>query len=210
MDEPYHRSITTQALGGLFSLHALQALIAANLGLDSLLGQIAHDEYHFDNNAFEASYAFIQARRAEVRPALEAGDAPAAWLAFGQLTHVVQDFYAHTNYVALWLARSPNGAEQAPAGIDPLDSELLASPELRSGRLYYPLEIFSFVPGIRRFVIPLLPRDSHAWMNMDSPERPNYAYAETAAIQRTRHEFTQLTAGWPKVLLEMFTDFQEV
>ncbi len=105
MDAPYHRSITTQALGEWFSARALQVIIAANLSLDGLVGQLLHPEYHFDDNAFAAGEAFVQARRAEVRPWLEAGEREKAWRAFGKVTHAVQDFYAHTNYVALWLGQ---------------------------------------------------------------------------------------------------------
>lgn len=210
MDEPYHRAITMRALGDRFSPRALQAIIAANLSLDTLIGQIGHDEYHFDNNAFEASYAFVEARRAEVRPLLEAGDLMGAWRAFGKLTHVVQDFYAHTNYVTLWLERLGENSDQARPEIDPLDPELLTSPRLRSGRLYYPWEVLAFIPLIKRLVIPLLPRDSHAWMNIDSPDRPGYAYAETAAMRRTRQEFLQTVQGWPKNLVSIFTDAHEV
>lgn len=210
MDEAYHRAITSRALEGLFSLRALDSIITGNLGQDTLIGQIGHDEYHFDNNAMSASLAYIEACRAEVRPALAAGDTATAWLAFGRLTHSVQDFYAHTNYITLWLERYPHGTDQATAEVDSLDPDILSSPELKSGRLYYPLEILAFVPFLKRFIIPLLPHDSHAWMNIDSPSRPGYAYAEAAAIQRTRHEFFVTTQGWPQDLRAAFMDLHEV
>lgn len=210
MDEPYHRAITAQALGDLFSPRALQAIIAANLSLDTLIGQISHDEYHFDNNAFDASYAFVEARRAEVRPFLDAGNLAGAWRSFGKLTHVVQDFYAHTNYVTLWLEQARGNPNQVRPEIDPLDPGLLSNPRLRSGRLYFPWEVLAFVPLIKHIVIPLLPRDSHAWMNIDAPNRPGYAYAESAAVRRTRHEFFQTVQEWPQNLVNIFTDVQEV
>lgn len=210
MDEPYHRDITRRALADLFSQRALQAITAANLSLDTLVGQLMHAEYHFDNNAFEAGYAFIGVLRSEVRPSLEAGDVQAAWRSFGKLTHVVQDFYAHTNYVSLWLEKNQGKPDPALAEVDPLDPDLLASPALRSGRLYYPWEVLAFVPVLKRLVIPLLPRDSHAWMNIDTPDRPGYVQAEAAATRRTRHEFFEVTQGWPPMLLHTFTDLQEV
>ena len=42
-----------------------------------------------------------------IRPALERSDPRQAWQAFGRLTHTAQDFYAHSNYVALWRERNP-------------------------------------------------------------------------------------------------------
>jgi len=210
MDAAYHRAITMQALGRVFSVRALQVIMAANLSLDGLVGQLMHPEYHFDDNTFVTGEAFLQARRAEVRPYLEAGKPDEAWRAFGKLTHTVQDFYAHTNYVALWLRQTGRKPDQAPAEIDPLRPEILSSPELKSGRLYYPWELLAFIPLVGRWVIPLLPRDSHAWMNIDSPARPAYAWAEAAAIQRTRYEFDQLIRDWPHDLVVLFTDIQEV
>lgn len=193
----YHRTITTQALQDLFNPLALEVILQVNLGQDNLFGQICHDEFHFDNNAFTKSLAYIDAQRTSFRPTLENDCPHTAWQAFGRLTHSVQDFYSHTNYVILWLACHVNPTV-APNMIDPLDPELLPSSDLRSGKLYYPggelrdypLEALSFIPGIKRLVIPQLPRDSHAWMNPDSPEcGPNFVYAFTAAMKRTRHEF---------------------
>jgi hypothetical protein len=205
----YHESITRQALSEHFSPRALDAIVAANLGQDDLLtGQIGHEEYHFDNNAFEKSYAFIEEQRRWAISSLQDGDAPAAWAAFGKLTHTAQDFYAHSNYVDLWLALFDGQPPPAPSEIAPLMDELVDNPGLRSGKLYYPLEVFSFVPLLRRLVIPLLPRDSHAWMNLDSPARgTRFAYAFEAARKRTRREFDQTVAGLSSGQVALFTDF---
>jgi hypothetical protein len=192
----YHASITREALSAHFSQHALETIVAANLGQDNLRGQIGHDEYHFDNNAFEQSYAFIEAQRTLTISSLQDGDTPAAWTAFGRLTHTAQDFYAHTNYVDLWLAHYTDKTHPSPPEIDPLIDELVNSPELHSGKLYYPLEALSFIPFLKRFVLPLLPEDSHAWMNLDSPERgKRFEYALEAALKRTRYEFDRTVAG---------------
>jgi hypothetical protein len=189
----YHRQITKTALEERFSPRALEAIIAGNLGLDNLRGQFGHDEYHFDNNAFAASTAFIETQRALVPAAIGTGDLLAAWTAFGRLTHTSQDLYAHSNYVSLWRAAHP---ESAPDEIDPLNGSLLSGPRLRSGRLYYPLEALSFIPGLKKLVIPLLPKDSHAQMNLDSPERgENFAFAFAAALKRTRHEYERTLSG---------------
>jgi len=200
----YHRVLTAQALQEYFSPAALETVIAANLGQDHwLTGQIGHDEYHFDRSAFAEGLAYLESNRALIRPNLEAGDAGSARRALGRLTHAAQDLYAHSNYVPLWLGRFPPGDWPPPESIDPLDEALLESPDLCSGKLYFPLELLSFVPGLSWFVLPLLPRDSHAWMNLDSPGRgPMFEYACAAAIKRTRYEFERSTAGLPAELVE--------
>ena len=198
----YHRAITTQALGGFFSPLALESIILANLGQDHwLYGQIGHPEYHFDQNAFLEGLAYIERNRMIFRSRLEAGGNALALQALGRLTHAAQDFYAHSNYVTLWLGRFLPGPPPLPAEIDALDETLLKHPDLRSGKIYWPLEPFSWIPGLGRIVIPLLPRDSHAWMNLDSPARgPGFAYAFAAAVKRTRYEYQQTVAGLPSNL----------
>jgi hypothetical protein len=205
MHTPYHRSITVQALQGCFSATALEVIVAANLGQDSPRGQIGHDEYHFDANAFAKGRAYIEENRHIIRPALERGDVLAAQKAFGRLTHTAQDFYAHSNYVTLWLARFPDNGWPPPDEIDPFDSALLDGPDLRSGRLYYPLEVLSFIPFLKKFILPLLPRDSHAWMNLDTPEQgPKFPYAIAAAEKRTRYEYEQTVCDFPMELVSLF------
>lgn len=205
MNKAFHRQITRQALQEFFNPQALDIIVEANLSLDALSGQIGHNEYHFDANAFGPGRAFIEENRQKIRPALEAGQIHLAWKAFGRLTHTAQDFYAHSNYVSLWLARFPNGQWPPPEEIDALDTSLLESPALRSGKLYYPLEALTFIPALKPLILPLLPRDSHAWMNLDSPEQgPKFAYALAAAIQRTRHEYHLSIVNLPPNLLSLF------
>jgi hypothetical protein len=207
MLKPVHKEILYRALGDTFSPRALRAIIAANVRQDVLISQFGHDEFHFDNNAFDASRAYVDGQRALIRPALEQGEVLSAWQAFGRLTHTAQDFYAHTNYVDLWLVCQPNGLRPAPSEIDPLDDALVENPALRSGKFYYPLEAFSFVPGLRKLVMPLLPRDSHAWMNLDSAKRgPMFEYALHAAIKRTKYEFDLAARGLTKALNTIFTE----
>ncbi|KAF0108367.1 MAG: hypothetical protein FD146_941 [Anaerolineaceae bacterium] len=204
MFKEYHLAITAQALRGRFSETALDAILFGNTRQDRPAGQIGHPEYHFDDNAFERSAAYIERNRTEVRAALERGDALPAWHAFGRLTHAAQDFYAHSDYVTLWLDRFPADGWPPADAIDPLDADLLAGP-LRSGKIYWPLEPFSWIPALKRFVLPLLPRDSHAWMNLDWPERgPKFAYAYAAAVKRTAHEFDLTAQSLPPELLSRF------
>jgi hypothetical protein len=190
-----------KALGEIFSPAGLEALIAANLGQDDLRGQFGHDEYHFDNNAFELSYAYLAEQRQLTLDALHRGEVPAALAAFGRLTHTAQDFYAHTNYVDLWLASRPSTPE-----IDPVDPGTIGNPGLRSGKLYYPQEALYFFRPLREFALSILPRDSHAHMNLDSAERgPRFEYAFRAAVSRTCLEFEHVKAALSAAELAAFT-----
>lgn len=91
--------------------------------------------------------------------------------------------------------------------MDPVAPELIHSPDLRSGKLYYPLEVFSFIKALKPLVMPLLPRDSHAWMNIDSPEQGfQFDYVMQASIKRTTFEFEKTIKGLPQDLLRLFVD----
>jgi hypothetical protein len=196
-----HAQIMHEALGDIFSPAGLKALIAANLGQDGLRGQFGHDEYHFDNNAFDQGYAYIAEQRQLTLDALQRRDIPTALAAFGRLTHTAQDFYAHTNYVDLWLASRSSAPE-----IDPVDPGMISHPGLHSGKLYYPQEALYFFRPLREFALSILPRDSHAHMNLDSAEcGPRFEYAFRAAVSRTRLEFEQVKASLSAAELAAFT-----
>ncbi len=192
MKPHYHRAITEQALRPHFNPAALESVVRANLGQDALQYQFVHDHFHFDNSSFVAGDAYLEEQRRTVKSVLENGSQPLpARAAFGRLTHAAQDFYAHSNYIALWRERNPGAA---PDAIDPQLAEALTDPRLHSGRIYPPLEWFSFLPWIGHLVVPLLPRDSHAWMNKDDPSRPDFDFAFAAAVKRTRLELDLLRA----------------
>lgn len=203
----YHATITEQALREIFSGAALQKIVEANLYQDRLAGQIGHDEFHFDNNAFEKSYAYIEEQRTLAISSLHADDTSSAWSAFGRLSHTAQDFYAHSNYIDLWISIQPDGTVPTTSEVDPVDEDLMHSRALHSGKLYFPLEIFSFIKFLKPLVMPLLPRDSHAWMNIDSPEQgPHFPFAIQAAVKRTKIEFEKTTAKLSEDLLKRFVD----
>ena len=202
MLRPFHIEMMHLALEGTFSSRALDKIIKANLNQDRLLGQIGHDEYHFDNNAFDKSHAYIEEQRALTISSLMVNDIRSAWAAFGRLTHTAQDFYAHSNYIGLWLAQQPETI--APQEVNPMDVDLINSPALRSGKVYL-LEALTFIPPLKPLIMPLLPRDAHGWMNLDSPERgPNFRYAFQAAVKRTKIEFKRTTSELPGEVLELF------
>ncbi len=206
MLKTYHLKILHESLHEKVSQCALEAIGAANIGQDVIRGQFGHDEYHFDNNAFAASYAYIEENRALIRPALETGDVDAAWAAFGRLSHTAQDFYAHSNYLRLWLAQFDEGNAPPVAEVAHADPAFLKHPELCSGKLYYPLELLSYIPALKKYILPRLPRDSHAWMNLDTPEQgPLFAYAFAAAVKRTNDEWQKSVADLPEELLKLFT-----
>ncbi|HET7144622.1 MAG TPA: hypothetical protein VFI68_11425, partial [Anaerolineales bacterium] len=189
---PIHEEMTREALGTCVSPRALEVVLAANSKQDSLHRQIGHDEIHFDNNALEKGRNYINEQRGYVIAALLSPGVLSAWIAFGRLTHTVQDFYAHTNYVSLWLDQH-NGTPPAPSEIDPVQKDLLESPGLRSGKVYLPMDVLYFVPFLRKLSLALLPRDSHGWMNLDSPRQGfKFDYARVAAIKRTQYEFDVL------------------
>jgi len=201
---PIHEEMTREALDAHFSPRALEVILAANCKQDSLRGQIGHDEYHFDNNALDRGQRYINEQRGYVIASLLSPGVISAWIAFGRLIHTVQDFYAHTNYVSMWLDQY-DGTPPAPLEIDPVQKILTESPKLHSGKVYLPMDALYFVPFLRKLSLALLPRDSHGWMNLDSPEQGvNFDYARAAAIKRTQYEFDILK----KILTpEMFAKF---
>src|SRR5512140_3250604 len=120
-----HGQLIHQALVAQVSPRALDAIQAANLAQDGLRYQVGHDEFHFDNNAIEKSRAYMEAQQELIPPALARGEVTSAWAAFGRLTHTAQDFYSHTNYVSLWLARHGEASPASRIEIDPMEQALL-------------------------------------------------------------------------------------
>lgn len=187
---PIHEEMTREALSAHIRPPALEVILAANRKQDALQNQIGHDEFHFDNNAIAAGSRYIHQQREITLRAARQFDLPAAWSAFGRLTHTAQDFYSHTNYIPLWMEKN---AEATPSEANPLDGELIASPKIHSGRLYFPLDFLYFIPPLRNYALARLPADSHAKMNLDSPAQGSrFAYARAAAIKRTEYELDLL------------------
>jgi hypothetical protein len=207
----YHRQICQQALESVFSPNVLEIIIQANISQDHIRGQIGHPEFHFDASAFEAGNAYLEEQRQIILDNLSSrADPTPAWQAFGRLTHAVQDFYAHSNYLALWAARFPKSELPAPPQVDALNPEISNHPEIRSGNTYL-WDWLAFVPGLYNLALRILPADSHTHMNLDHPNRGwLFPYAIEAAVQRTRHEFELIAARIQIALgegaLSVFTD----
>lgn len=204
----YHIEILFEALGDSIHPRALGMMSTANIKQDQFFtGFFGHDEFHCDNNAFAKTDAYIEKQRALAIASLQNNDVVAAWQAFGRMSHSFQDFYAHSNYVTLWLNRFDGKTPPPPSEIDPVSPDLLHSPNLRSGRTYNPLELLYFIKGLRAHVLPLIPRDSHAWMNLDSPAQGfKFEYAMQAAIKRTRIEYEKTVSGLPREMIKLFSN----
>ena len=203
---PIHEEMTREALSAHFSPRALEVIIAANRKQDALSGQIGHDEFHFDNNAIDEGYRYIKEQRGFVLASLLSPGVLSAWIAFGRLIHTAQDFYAHTNYIPMWLDQH-NGTPPAAPEIDPVQKSLIKSPNLHSGKLYLPMDVLYFIPFLRKFSLALLPNDSHGKMNLDSPKQgPRFEYARAAAVKRTLYEFEILEKILTPEMFAKFTD----
>jgi hypothetical protein len=209
----YHVQITTEALQARVSDRALQIIVKANLSQDNLIGLIGHPEYHFDNSTFQAGWDFVESQRQLILMTISKRLEPkAAWKAFGRLSHSIQDFYAHSNYLHLWSEKFTEGTLPAPDSVKPLEWEILKNPNFHSGRFYMPLELLTFIPGLSPIVRRWLPPDSHAWMNLDAPKSgPLFPYALVVARKHTVREFDELTTDLRRKAgasaVRFFTDF---
>ncbi len=203
---PIHEEMTLEALGEKFSGRAMEIILAANKKQDALKNQFGHDELHFDNNAIDEGNAYIKEQRGYLLASLMSPGVLTAWVAFGRLLHTAQDFYSHTNYISLWLDQF-DGTPPASSEIDPLQKSLMQSSSLHSGKIYLPLDFLYFVPFLRKFSFALLPGDSHARMNLDSPAQgERFAYARAAAVKRTVYEFDLLEKILTPEMFAKFTD----
>lgn len=199
----YHAAMLQDTLGRIFSRTALVELIAANVGQDSLGNLIGHDAYHFDFSKFKEGLAYIENQHAIIQ---DDADPHMMRAAFGRLSHGAQDFYAHSNYVDLWLEKHGGLARNRPEDIDGLDPELLNSPRLRSGEFYLWRDFIYYVPFLGQFAQRYLVfAGSHEAMHLDEPGRgPRFAYAIEAAKQRTTAEYQRAARALSPERLTLF------
>ena len=191
MDSPYHIEITTQALQTSVGAQALEVMLAASLNQDRLLYLLIRPQFHFDDQV-APGLRYMQEQRRLLLGALRQAQEIPAWQAFGRLIHAAQDFYAHSSYVRLWMAKEQEQqAQKIPPveSIDPLDPALLDSPELTCGRVYL-AEGLVLIPRLEPLARRLLPGDAHYWVHLDHPGRGAlFPYACAAARKRTCYEF---------------------
>lgn len=189
----YHEQMTRAALDGRFSKPALDAVVKANLGQDALL-KLLVGKYHFDGNAFEQAFIYMEEQEAAILAALAADKPLQAQQAFGRITHAVQDYYAHTNYAALWLEAHPDFEPAGGLPVDPVDPEIMEAGGLRAAYVYLPWEALALFPALVPILERLLPPDSHTRMNLDHPGRgPLFPLALSAAEERTRLVFEAIS-----------------
>jgi hypothetical protein len=187
----YHRQITLQALEGRMGRSAISAVIRANILQDGLQGQIGHPEYHFDDSQIEAANQYIASLRQQALVELGVLNAEGAWNAFGKLTHAAQDFYAHTTYIRIWREHQSDPT-RLPEGNDFMLPEIMNDPNLISGRFYAPWEWITFIPWLGHLIGRAFPKDSHAYLNNDSPAASKfYPQVHQAAVLRTIYEYNQ-------------------
>ena len=194
----YHAQATREVLGAAFDAPALGEVIAANIWQDSLPGLFGAEPHrHFCDPQLAHSWAYVEdEHRRIIELAGQHNQSARQRAAFGRLLHTVQDFYAHTNYVDLWLARV--GWDKT---INGLDAELVGSPELRVGEWVFWRDSLYYIPVLRRFLRRVwLPAGSHEAMNLDSPAQgPRFGLALAAARQRTRVEYDRVVAALAEV-----------
>lgn len=190
----YHRLFTTNALQDLFNEPELNEVISGNLKQDHISGQFGHPEFHFDDSEFERTYTYLEKLRSGIiQKVIEGNNFADARFDLGRLTHAVQDFYAHTNYIRLWAQKNRITPDTWNGEIDFLDMEIINSKDLISGHFNPPWEMITFLPIIGYLFIPLFPKDSHAALNIDSPYKNDwFPFASKAAEMRTRFEVEQL------------------
>jgi hypothetical protein len=193
MDAKYHTTLTQMALKDDFGAAALIEVVRANLGQDAIWYQLGNrPHFHCDNNRIAESWAYVEEQHEVILVAGITGDDGLQMrAALGRLLHTVQDFYAHANYVDLWLA-TRRGSPRPPAeAINGLDPALLNHPELRTGTTVLLRDVIYYVPLLGKLARKIyVPPGSHEAMNLDSPQRGwKFRYAFVAAHQRTCAEY---------------------
>ena len=189
MKSQYHLEVTRKALASNFSKDALDTILKANIAQDKIRYQFGHPHFHFDSNTFKEGFAYIEAQENLIIESLAQGNYPQARKALGRITHTWQDFYSHSNYIKLWLNDHP---EAKPEEIDPADLVYINHPNLISGNVFS-LDFLALVPGLTKLITPLMPEDSHAKMNLDSPASGKlFAYNYQASLKRTGLEYKRV------------------
>lgn len=202
MIHKYHSAILTETLSRSFSTPALCEIIQANLEQDSLQ-TFFQPEIHFDESKFAEAMAYIEEQQAIITRNHDPHDMRKA---LGRLTHGAQDFYAHSNYVDLWLDQNGGLERTRAADIDGLDPSILNNPALRSDYFYWWRDFIYYVPLFKTFAKKYLVFvNSHESMHLDDPSRgPKFFYALKAAKQRTLVEYQRALKTVDPAMLHLF------
>ncbi len=187
MNKKYHIQITRKSLKDLVSERALETIIKGNIKQDRPAMLYGHDHIHFDSNAFFTGFNYIKEQQQLAFDYLMLSNTSQAWESFGRVLHSWQDFYSHSNYIKLWRQDHKN---TPPHKVICDDQQILNHFALKSGKIYGIFELLSMLPLISYIMKPMMPSDSHARMNLDSPASgPDFYYAYWAALKRTNKAF---------------------
>jgi len=184
--------MTEAAIGQYLVTSDLDVVIRANLDQDSLRN-IFNPIVHFDDSRLVESQQYIAAQRRLAVDRLLAGDRAAALCALGRLLHTRQDFYAHSNWAALWVERQGGLEAAIPEEIE-ICLDPTAEAGIMSGRASFFWYFACRLPLIGKWLErSVAPRDSHEVMNLDYPGRgPLFAFALQAATRHSRQEMEAL------------------
>ena len=192
MNSYFHTLITIDALAENFSENALMEIIRANVKQDSIIGQVFHNEYHYDNNKLSLSHQYIQDQSHICMQAISKSSIKSARRAFGRLIHTAQDFYAHSNYAKLLSMASPSVDSHVPM-LDCVNPEIINYRDLRSHKVYFPIDHLSIIPFFAEHLKKYAPDDSHLRMNLDTPLSGKlFVVVYGLAVRRTCEELCSL------------------
>jgi hypothetical protein len=202
MDAEYHIQICRHAVGDKFTAEHLSVITNANIRQDGMFtGLLGHPEYHYDGGNLSYGENYLISQKKLVFDYLsDLSDATKALRAMGRYFHCLQDFYAHSNYVELWI----NSFGSSP--IEPKNPAIMKNGDLFVCRTYYPLEAITYFRTFRPFASKRLPDDSHVNMNLDDPSRGElFPIAMDAAIKRTKSEFLNIKEQLTQAQIKLFT-----
>jgi hypothetical protein len=98
-----HAEILAAACSDLLETQQLNIVIASNLLQD---GRQFESAVHFDNCAFLAGAQYVASELRNMRQSRNPRDGNAL-AAFGRLSHTIQDFYSHSNWIEIHEASNP-------------------------------------------------------------------------------------------------------
>ncbi|MBY0549346.1 MAG: hypothetical protein K2W95_18870 [Candidatus Obscuribacterales bacterium] len=191
-----HAEITKEALSGIFSPVNLKVIIDANEAQDKP-GSDGQRELrrHFGELQFNSSLGYVdrEKKRALNYAAESDTDTESRGYAlrhFGEMLHVVQDFYSRTNYIELMVRLEEYKTE-------PYQIPLVDWQKVPSG--YPGLECFNVRAGASSDV------ERHAMMVKDSPRTPGgarivngkityFQVARELAVRETQRQWNQFEA----------------
>ena len=196
MNSLFHQLITIDALTDNFSAVALKEIVTHNIRQDSIKNQFFHDEIHFDNNKFAEGNQLIEYLHNNCVDSIKQDNFADARSYFGKLIHTVQDFYAHSNYARLTKTLFENKTPNNNHTLDCLNPAIIKSSLLKSHTVNFPFDYLCIIPLFARWFSKFCPEDSHARMNLDTPQSDGpFDLAYKLAVIRTRIEYQAIITG---------------